>query len=52
LIWEIHRLLKEKKALEGKIREGEFSELLKKLPPEVLDQLPPSLRKIPRGTKP
>lgn len=50
LIWEMHKLLKEKKGLENKIREGEFSELLKKLPPQILDQLPPSLRKIPRGT--
>ncbi len=49
LVWNMHKLIKEKRNLQGKIREGEMSEILNKLPPEILDQLPSSMKKPSRG---
>ena len=45
IIWNIHKLNKKKNDLKQKLKEREMMDKIKELPPELLDKLPPSLRK-------
>ena len=46
VIWDLYRLYKQKRKMEQKIKEKEVSELIKKLPPEILESLPKELKKL------
>ncbi len=45
VIWNIHKLNRKKNDLKRKLKEREMMDKIKELPPELLDKLPPSLRK-------
>ncbi len=47
LVWEIHKFSKQIAGLERRIREGQLSEIFNELPPELLKQIPTSLKKPP-----
>lgn len=49
ILWQIHKLSKGIAKLKRKIREGEMAEMFEALPPELLSQLPPSLRQKPKN---
>jgi ClpP class serine protease len=51
LVWVLHKLVRQKRSFKRKIDEEEMSEVLKKLPQEVLDRLPSSLKKPLRGNE-
>jgi len=45
VVWEIHKLNIRKRDLQNKIRSEEVMEMIKELPPELLDKLPKSIQK-------
>ncbi len=44
IIWDIHKLCREREEIKGKQKRKKLDELLKNLPPELLDGLPPPVR--------
>lgn len=44
LVWEIHRFNSQKQKIQEKIRAEEVMNMIKEMPPELLDKLPPSLQ--------
>lgn len=49
VVWEVHRLTKEKENLEKQIRADKLMETIKQLPPELLEGLPAELlEKLPK----
>lgn len=45
VVWEIHRFNRERQELQEKIRRNEVVEMIKDLPPGLLDKLPEPLQK-------
>jgi hypothetical protein len=44
IVWEVHRLNNKKRQLQRKARSGEVMEMIKDLPPDLLDKLPASVQ--------
>jgi len=44
VVWEIHKLNKEKRKIESEKREAKIMNLIKSLPPELLDKLPENIQ--------
>ena len=47
IVWAVHRLSREKEEIKAQERRKDIKELLKSLPPELIEKLPPSLQEIP-----
>ncbi len=45
IIWSIHNLNKQKRRIKRELKEQEMMDKIQKLPPDILDKLPPSLEK-------
>jgi hypothetical protein len=44
IVWEMHRLNNKKRQLQNKVKSEEVTEMIKNLPPELLDKLPESIQ--------
>jgi len=51
IIWDIFRLYDKKRKLEKKIRKEEMLEMIKELPPELLEVLPKELKNVKGGKR-
>lgn len=51
IVWEIHRLNNKKRDLQSKVKSEEVAEMLKSLPPELLDKLPESIQQKLNATE-
>jgi hypothetical protein len=51
IVWEIHRLNNKKRDLQSKVKSEEVAEMLKNLPPELLDKLPESIQQKLNATE-
>jgi len=51
IVWELHRLNNQKRQLQSRIRSEEIADMIKNLPPELLDKLPTFVQQKPNASE-